>query len=180
MLFFYFVDISAKSLICTFSWTTLIKSLRLSAATQNALPNPAAPQSDNYIVYKKNNYNNIVDVHDFILGWKIVYLSAQHLSFCPYALYKELIIAIDRAFSFRLLCFVKQTPLRTLWCFVHSWSGFLSVILTVFDCCLELGAMPVSSKCGCASRAVCDYILHMYWMRVLDSPQFSSVFTLSC
>ncbi len=41
----------------------------------------------------------IVDVHDFILGWTIVYLSAR-LSFCPYALYRELIIAIDCAFSF--------------------------------------------------------------------------------
>ncbi len=27
-------------------------------------------------------------------------------------------------------------------------------ILTVLDCCLELGAIPVSSKRGCASRPV--------------------------
>ncbi len=37
-----------------------------------------------------------------------MYLSAQRLSFCPYALYRELIVAMDRAFTFRLLCFVKQ------------------------------------------------------------------------
>ncbi len=59
-------------------------------ATQDAVPNPAAPQSATYIVYQKKITlylsQIIVDVHDFILGWKIVYLSAQRLSFCPYAL----------------------------------------------------------------------------------------------
>ncbi len=62
-------------------------------ATQDALPNLAAPQSAAYIVYKKTKQKRktkihiiIVDVHDFILGWKFVYLSAQRLSFCPYAL----------------------------------------------------------------------------------------------
>ncbi len=42
-----------------------------------------------YILPKKYKYITlylsqiIVDVHDFILGWKIVYLFAQRLSFCP-------------------------------------------------------------------------------------------------
>ncbi len=51
-------------------------------ATHDALPNPAAAQSDNYIVYQKKQKNNfiIVDFHDFILGWKIVYLCGQSLS----------------------------------------------------------------------------------------------------
>ncbi len=85
----------------------------------------------NYIVKKKQEIalymsKIIVDVHNFILGWKIVYLSAQHLSFCQYSLYRELIIAIDRTFSFRLLYFVKQTPLQTHRCnLVYSWSGLL-------------------------------------------------------
>ncbi len=40
-------------------------------------------------------------------------------------------------------------------CSFPNWA----FILTVLDCCLELGAIPVScSECGCASRPVCDYI----------------------
>ncbi len=88
-----------------------------------------------------------------------MYLSAQRLSFCPYALYREIIIGIDCAFSFR---FVKQTPLQNSLmqlCSFLKWA----FILAVLDCCLELGAIPVScSKRGCASRPVCDYIPHMY------------------
>ncbi len=81
-----------------------------------------------------------------------MYLSAR-LSFCPYALYREL-IAIDRAFSLRLLCFVKQTHFKLI-----DASLFIPEVgfYTVLDCCLELGAIPVScSKRGCASRPVCD------------------------
>ncbi len=56
--------------------------------TQDAVPNPAAPQSATYIAYQKKKNHIIfvpiiVDVHDFILGWKIVYLSARlSLSVC--------------------------------------------------------------------------------------------------
>ncbi len=78
-----------------------------------------------------------------------MYLSTQRLSFCQSALYIwELIISIDHAFSFGLLCFVKQIPL-------NSSNAF---ILTVLGCCLELGAMPVRYKCGGTSRPVRLYI----------------------
>ncbi len=89
-----------------------------------------------------------------------MYLSAQCLSFCPYALYRELII--DRAFSFRLLfCQNKHRTSNSSMqlCSFLKWA----FILTVLDCCLELGAIPVSCTCErCASRPVCDYIPHMY------------------
>ncbi len=43
----------------------------------------------------------IVDVHDFILGWKIVYLSAQTFVFLSVCfIYRELMIAIGFLFPF--------------------------------------------------------------------------------
>ncbi len=96
----------------------------------------------------------IIDVHDFILGWKIVYLSAKRLSFCPYALYRELIIAIDRAFSFRLLCFVKQTPLQTHRCtFVK---GVVDCFFSRLDCVYGVQ----SSMCSCLVFLKTHYFSH--------------------
>ncbi len=117
------------------------------------VPNPAAPQSATYIVYHKNPHlylpQIIVNVHnDFILGWKIVYLSAQHLSFCLY-----LIIAIGHAFFFHLLfC---QTPYFKL-----IDAPLLIPEVNFYIYCFRLlswiGAIPVScSKCGSALLVWC-------------------------
>ncbi len=65
-------------------------------------------------------------------------------------------------------------------CSFLKWAFILCYIISVLDCCLELSAIPVSYKHGCASRPVCDYIPHMYLICVLESAQFSNVFTLSC
>ncbi len=117
-----------------------------------------------YIVYQKITLylsQIIIDVHDFIQGWKIVYLSAR-LSFCPYDLYRDLIIAIDCAFSFRLLCFVKQTPLQTHRCtFVHSWSGLLydlfwTAVLNWVQYLWDLNAAALLIRCV---TTFCTYLL---------------------
>ncbi len=69
-----------------------------------------------------------------------MYLSAQCLSLCPYALYRELIITIDHAFSFSLLCFVTKRHFKLIdaTLFIPEL-GFLYVL----DCYLELGEILV-------------------------------------
>ncbi len=83
-----------------------------------------------------------------------MYLSAQTFVFLSVCfIYRELMIAIG--FLFPLI----QTSNSSMQlCSFLKWA----FILTVLDCCLELGAIPVSYKRGCASRLVCDYIPHMY------------------
>ncbi len=91
-----------------------------------------------------------------------------------YALYRELIIVIYRAFTFRFVLSNKNRTSNSL----MQLCSFLkrAFILTVLDCCLELGAIPVSCSCErCASRPVSDYI--PFYMRVIESAQFSNVFT---
>ncbi len=85
----------------------------------------------------------IVDVHDFILGWKIVYRSAQCLYFCPYALNRELIISIDRAFSFLCSVLSNKHHLKLIDATLFLKWAFIWTVL---------GAVV------CASRLVCDYI----------------------
>ncbi len=86
-----------------------------------------------------------------------MYLSAQRLSFCPYALSRD----SHRSrflFPFALFCQTNTASNSSMHlCSFLKWA----FIFTVLDCCLELGAIPAScSKRGCASRPVCDYILH--------------------
>ncbi len=100
-----------------------------------------------YLIHKFHNLSWITEInelfHDILIYWDapvcpkwlLMFMTLPYrlndcvsfrTTFCPYALYRELIIAINHAFSFRLLCFVKQTPLQTHRCnFVHSWSGLL-------------------------------------------------------
>ncbi len=139
----------------------------------------------------------IVDVSDFILGWKIVYLSVQCLSFCQYALYRELIKAIDRAFSFRLLGFVKQTPLQTHQCnFVHSWSGLLYELfwtavlnwvqylwVVVNTAALLWWATTFSTCTKCASLRASSFLTHLLllvgcyqWCDVSDASEMSKTY----
>ncbi len=75
----------------------------------------------------------IVNVHnDFALGYKlcIVHFSAKRLSFRGSNTVCMLHIEscnTDRAFSFRLLCYL-NTELQThLWHIIHSWSKLMSV-----------------------------------------------------
>ncbi len=75
----------------------------------------------------------IVNVHnDFTLGYKlcIVHFSAKRLSFRGSNTVCMLHIEscnTDRAFSFRLLCYL-NTELQThLWHIIHSWSKLMSV-----------------------------------------------------
>ncbi len=90
-----------------------------------------------------------------------MYLSAQRLSFCPYALYRDLIIAIDCVFSF--VCSVLSNKHHFKLIDATLFIPEVGFYINCLDCCLELGAIPVScSKCSCASRPVCDYIPHMY------------------
>ncbi len=123
--------------------------------TQDVLPNPAAPEYHLYSLQKikyKSNYicPKLLLMFMTTLGWKIVYLSAQRLSFCPYALYNS-----HRSrflFPFALFCQTKNTSNSSMQlCSFLKWA----CIWTVLDCCLELCVIPVScSKCGCVSRPV--------------------------
>ncbi len=137
-------------------------------------------QSATYIVYKKKILNHIIFVPNYCWcswlypGLKDCVSFRTFVFLAVYALYRELIIVIYRAFTFRFVLSNKNRTSNSL----MQLCSFLkrAFILTVLDCCLELGAIPVSCSCErCASRPVSDYI--PFYMRVIESAQFSNVFT---
>ncbi len=106
-----------------------------------------------------------------------MYLSAQRLSFCPYALYRDLIIAIDRVFSF--VCSVLSNKHHFKLIDATLFNPEVGFYMNCFylDCCLELGAIPVSAVLlvRCATT-FCTCIK----CSSLRARSYFNVFTLTC